>query len=45
MIDADVAKVDTNTKSDASGTSKIEFPKINVKIGIGKRCAILIELS
>ena len=50
ITDADVAKVDANTKEDApdasnaSSASKIDTHKINVKRGIGKPCAIEIAL-
>ena len=46
--DADAAKVNVNAKSDApdaSNASKIDTPKINVKIMIVKPCAISIILS
>ena len=51
MADADTAKFGANAKADASGasnvsdSSNINAPKINVKIGIGKPCAIVIALS
>ena len=50
MIDADTAKFDAkkNAKADApdtSGASKIDTPKIYVKRGIGKACAVAIALS
>ena len=48
MTDNDMAKVDANTKADtpdASDASKINTPKINVKRGIGKSCAVAIALS
>ena len=50
MTDADADKVDVNAKSDApdasdaSNGSKIDNPKINVKRGIGKPCAVPITL-
>ena len=43
MIDADVAKVDTNTKSDAPDAS--DSSKIDVKIEIIKLCDVGISLS
>ena len=48
VIGTDVAKVDANAKADApnaSDSSKINTPKINVKRGIGKPCIIVITLS
>ena len=48
--DADAAKVDANAKSDApytsdaSDSSNIDTPKIDVNRGIGKLCAVVIEL-
>ena len=48
ITDSDAAKVDANTKSDALDTYnayKINTPKIDVKRGIGKLCAIAIVLS
>ena len=47
MIDADTAKVDVNAKADApdaSAASEIDTPKIDVKRGIGKLCAVVIAL-
>ena len=47
MADADVAKVDVNAKADApdaSDASNIDTPKINMKRGIGKPCAVAITL-
>ena len=47
MTDANVAKVDANAKTDdpnASDGSKIDTPKINMKIAIGKPFAIAIAL-
>ena len=52
--DADTTKVDANAKDDApdasdtydaSGDSKIDTPKINVKRRIGKPYAVAIALS
>ena len=43
MVDADAAKVDANAKSDApdaSEDSKVDTPRINVKMGIGKPGAV-----
>ena len=48
MADADATKVEVNTKvdaPDASGASKIDTNKINVKKEIGKPCAVAIALS
>ena len=39
------AKVDANSKSDASDASKIGTPKVKVKRGIGKQCAVAVALS
>ena len=48
MKGADASKVDANAKadaSDASNSSKIGTPKIDVKREIGKPCDIAISLS
>ena len=45
MTDTDTAKVDANAKADASDASKIDTPKIDVKIGIVKPCDVAIILS
>ena len=48
ISDADTTKFDENAKSnspDASSASKIDTPKIDVKIGIGKPCAVAMTLS
>ena len=51
MIDANTAKVYVKAKADAPDasnnpdTSKIDTPKIDVRRGIGKPCAIAIALS
>ena len=45
MKDANAAKVDANAKADASDASKIDTPKIDVKIGIVKPCDVAIILS
>ena len=47
MTDADTANVDANAKADApdaSNAPKINTPKINVKRGIVKLCAVSITL-
>ena len=48
MTESDAAKVDANAKAgapDTSAGSKIDNPKINVKGGIEKPCAVVLELS
>ena len=48
MADADASKVDANEKADASEASdawNIDTPKINVKRGTRKTCAITIVIS
>ena len=48
MADADAAKVDVSAKADApdaSNAPKINTPKIDVKKGMGKLCAVEIVLS
>ena len=45
MTDTDSAKVDVNTKADArnaSDSSRINTPEINLKKGIGKPCIVVI---
>ena len=51
MTDDDTAKVDASARadtpkiSDASNDSKINNPKIDVKIGMRKLCTVAIALS
>ena len=48
MADADMDKVDANVKSDAPDASKdsnINTTNMDVKRGMGKRCAVVISLS
>ena len=47
MIYAKTPKVDTEAKADAPGASnafKIDTTKINVNMGKGKPCTVVIEL-